>query len=116
MQSHEHGNRFFKKYDPYDKFTSQGHKKKDILRKMGLDNKNDYKWSNVNAHDVWFKEKEDRKIQPIFKDNTGRQESHIYNRNNAIVSQKFYDADYNHTKPRLLDSVIYKSHPPVDIR
>ena len=62
LQSHEHGNRFFKKYDPYDKFTSQGHKKKDILRKLGLDNKNDYKWSNVNSHETWFKERDDRKI------------------------------------------------------
>jgi hypothetical protein len=83
---------------------------------MGLDNKNDYKYSNVNAHDVWFNEKEDRKIQPIFKDVTSRNESHIYNRKAIIHSQKFYDADYNLGKPRLLDSVTYKPHPKSDLR
>ena len=56
---------FVKKQNPYDRIKPLGTKVQKItdeLRKMGLANENEHKFSKVNAHEVWLNEKKDRKI------------------------------------------------------
>jgi hypothetical protein len=70
------------------------------IRKIGLDNPNDHTYSKIGSHEVWFNERTDRKFDPIFKDNTTREESHIYNRVAPIKNEKFKDGSDKMIKPR----------------
>lgn len=119
LQSVIKADSFFKKQNPFDKIVDVGTKRqKDLnaLRKIGLDNENDHTYSKVGAHAVWFNERNDRKLDPSFKDNTTRLESHIYNRKNPIISEKFADgADRAVTliKPRLREADFCKKEKTV---
>jgi hypothetical protein len=53
---------------------------------------------------VWFKERTDRKLDPNFKDNTTRMESHIYNRTNPMKNEKFSDGCDKLIKPRVREA------------
>lgn len=104
LQSAQRTEDMFKKPNPFDKATAEAAnakaKRLNALRKIGLDNENDAKFSKVNAHVPWFSEKRDRKIQAIFKDNLERAEDPFYERGKLEVSEKFYNLDLKHVKPR----------------
>lgn len=107
LQSVIKADSFLKKQNPFDKIVETGTKRQrdlNALQKIGLDNENEHTYSKIGAHEVWFNERKDRKLDATFKDNTTRYESHVYNRFNPLKSEKFADGSEKMIRPRVREA------------